>query len=665
MRIVRLRISLSLTVIFLAVTSSLSAADKYLSHPPLRQAPPPSKRPLAQGRALYVDPARGDDAHPGSEAAPWQSINFALGELAPGDTLYLRGGVYYENVRVSIAGAANQPITIRSYPGEQAVIDAAWPEFSESSAKAWTPYEKGAEGEFRSTLRYPNVRDVAGSFGDSMIGLQTYYHAIDLRSDREIVETPPGKKSGEVDIEPLYCGPGMWYDQATGYIHCRLRPTHNPEPIANYRGETDPRKVPLVIAPLRAITMHVDGARHVRFQDLVLRGGGYTTVRLDGSKHVEFDNVTIWCGTYGMQMFGVEHLKILNSGLYGNVAPWTFRTDGSKRDYPGRPFRNLSRLNTHAMFEIDSGRESSVYATPQNDHWEIANCEFTDAHDGVYLGSINCRFHHNLIANLQDDGIYLSPMYLRHRLDNKDPVIEVFANRFEQLLTGLAFGGNEWETRDRVFIYRNVFDLRGPVNTGRPTAERPAASQSYGKVMGDHGSPPWPAMNIYHNTFVMTEQGRSADMETTGGTKAGNERRVFNNIYYHLAKLPALVPPNADQNAATDGGLYWSPNTDPKVAAAFFNKYRASPLFEASKKLYPAGSTSHSLVADPRLTSVSADFAKANDYRLESMSPAIDAGVDIPSDWPDSSRDLDKGRPDIGALPAGAPNLVVGRVRER
>lgn len=44
-----------------------------------------------------------------------------------------------------------------------------------------------------------------------------------------------------------------------------------------------------------------------------------------------------------------------------------------------------------------------------------------DTHDGLYLGGTDYRFHHNRIEALQDDGLYLSPMYLRHRPEKTDP----------------------------------------------------------------------------------------------------------------------------------------------------------------------------------------------------------------------------------------------------
>ena len=35
----------------------------------------------------------------------------------------------------------------------------------------------------------------------------------------------------------------------------------------------------------------------------------------------------------------------------------------------------------------------------------------------------------------------------------------------------LAFGGTEKTTRDTIYFYRNVVDLRAPVSTGRATAK--------------------------------------------------------------------------------------------------------------------------------------------------------------------------------------------------
>src|SRR5690606_6448918 len=93
------------------------------SHEPMRPLPTPAKREVAKGPKRFVDAARGDDSAAGTEQAPWKTLNHALRQLQPGDTLYLRGGIYYEKVSLTRSGTEDAPITIGSYPGELAIID--------------------------------------------------------------------------------------------------------------------------------------------------------------------------------------------------------------------------------------------------------------------------------------------------------------------------------------------------------------------------------------------------------------------------------------------------------------------------------------------------------------------------------------------------------------
>lgn len=632
------------------------AQETSLSHPPLVKVPAPLKRPAPTGRQFFVDPVRGDDAHSGKEDEPWETLRHALGQLKAGDTLNLRGGVYYEQVAVRLVAADKASITIRSAPGEQAILDAGMREFAEAPAEAWEPVAGGAAGEFRSAKRYPNLRTVMAWFGDSMIGLHTYYHAGDLRSSNELWDVQDPGNPKKSDVKPLYCGPGVWYDPASGYIHCRLAHTNLPE--ANYRGVTDPRKLPMVVAPFRAVPLHVDGAKHVRFQDLVIRGGGYDTMVLDQASDIEFDNVTLWCGSYGMRITGTQRLKITRSGFYGSVPPWCFRTDSSLRTYPQRDQRDITRLGTHALLVPEAGREFSVYAYPINDDWEIAYCDFAYAHDGLYLGSVNVRFHQNRIYDLQDDGLYLSPMY--QRMGPRKADVHIYQNYIGKCLTALAFGGPEKTTQDTVWLYRNVIDLRHPVRTGRPSSKNPAGGTSTGKVMGDHGSPPWPAMKIYHNTCVALAASRTADLGLLGATSVDRPRVVFNNLLLQPSLAGLLLP--AAEACQSDGNLYGCPGLDAGRAGKFLAKLRASPVVIQSKKIYPPGVEANSLATDPKM-----DLEKATDvrsFRLPKNSPAVDAGVALPAAWPDPLRERDSGRPDIGALPVGVRWLVGRRAEE-
>ena len=54
-------------------------------------------------------------------------------------------------------------------------------------------------------------------------------------------------------------------------------------------------------------------------------------------------------------------------------------------------------------------------------------------------------------------------------------------------------------------------------------------------------------------------------------------------------------------------------------------------------------------------------FTKPGDFRLPSNCPAIDVGVSLAKDWFDPLREQERGKPDAGAIPAGAERLRVGR----
>ncbi len=72
----------------------------------------------------YVSP-NGSDAAPGSISQPFKTIKHASGVSLPGDTVYLRGGIYYPSSAeiVGNSGTGSLPIIIRPYPGELPVID--------------------------------------------------------------------------------------------------------------------------------------------------------------------------------------------------------------------------------------------------------------------------------------------------------------------------------------------------------------------------------------------------------------------------------------------------------------------------------------------------------------------------------------------------------------
>ncbi len=658
---------LSPRLVFLAAAMvgsiSISALAQSQSHPALHEIPAPSKRPLPAENVHFVNGAGGNDAGAGTESDPWKTIGHALTQIQAGDTLAIRGGTYFENIYCAVAGTPDKPITIRAYPGEQVIIDGGLPEFQLDPASCWEPLENG---EYRSTKAYRNIRDVLGSFADSNIGLQTYWYREDLLEENEMWIRNKETRS----IEFVYCGPGLWYNKQTGHIHCRLAHTNiDNENVPNYRGETDPRKLPLVIAPFASKPLEIDQAKHVRIQDLVMRGGGFDTIELNFGIDVEFDNITVFCATYGIRARATGPLKMTNSGIHGGIPPWGFRDENSlhttsHHNYP--PFiantdneaRNVARLNTHALLVTEGTYEFEVFAYPRNHDWEISHCDFTDGHDGVYLSGAQVRFHHNFVTNIQDDAIYLSSPS-RYFCSG----IHIYQNLITKSLMAFGCHSRGGPTGD-IHIYRNIADLREGVNIKRPNPENPGGVLGNYHIFLVHGRRLLgiEGMRYYQNTFISPASPDAFAHRLLTATSPETQRRVFNNIFIYLNRYGWLRKyKNVENDVQIDGNLHWCADSSVELPDGFLEKVKESEFSAANLANYPAGWCATDNVADPRLLRYE-PYEEA-DWRIAEDSPAAGAGLVLPAEWEDPLRPKNGKKPDIGALPLGSERLVAGRPR--
>ncbi|MEX0819852.1 MAG: hypothetical protein WD070_09660, partial [Pirellulaceae bacterium] len=603
----------------------------------------------------------GDDANSGARDAAWRTLKHAVSQLQPGDVLYLHGGVYYEHVTVNVTGTSDKPITLRGFPGELPVIDGGLREFFETPAAAWEPCPGGADGEFRSVNTYPELggregtTNVLGNFGDSMIPLHGYRYITDLRNSNEQFDQLGAGKTEAGD--GIYCGPGVFFDVTTGHIHARLAHTQQKAlGEDNYRGEIDPRQVPLVIAGSNAGSpLSIEDARYLRVQDIVVRGARTATVSVSNSFNIEFDGVTAYGGSTAFAVRDCGGLRLWNCALRGIAAPWTYRGSLKYRAIEARVFSASGWAPTGA----------------DNHDFELAYSEFTDCVDGVFIGNVkNVRFHHNLLDNISDDGIFLTA---GTAYDGTTPGgnVHIYQNLLSRCLTTFAFGvghGRQKMTPDGrqagsgVFIYRNVFDFRRPVMYTQP-AEDESHITSYGRVAGDHGGPLWEPMTVYHNTFLHVDPPwRGYYLSGLGGHLAeGSMRRLFNNLVVQADGPPGhVLPPVVPSiDFQADGNLHWS-YLEPSTAEKLFSRFRGSPDFETSKQLYHPGWTANDVVADPQLARFPADWRVETDCRIGGDSPAVDSGVKLPGDWPEPLRNLDREHPDIGAIAAGMLPWPVG-----
>ncbi len=645
--------------LLLALASLGHSQESFRSHAPTRPLPTAHKRPLAEGPSYFVDAAKGDDAGPGTEVAPWRTLAHGAAKLKPGDTLYLRGGTYYEHAMIQVQGTEARPITIRSYPGELAILDGGLREFYETPDKAWEPVEGGAPGEFRSTKTYPELAgspehsNVLGNFGDSMIPLMAYKFLGDLRSDNVYFNL----KSNVGNEDHIYCGPGLWHDSKTHRIHVRLGHTkmkYLPDED-NYKGETDPRKLPLVVAGTKTPTLSIKKSRHLRIQDIVVRGSGGATVDVYQGVDIEFDGCTLYGGSTCIRVMECVGFRLIHTACRGLAAPWTFRGSLKYRAIESRLFS--------ASGWAPSGQDQRDF--------ELAYCEFTDSVDGVFVGSVKrLYFHHNLLDNVSDDGMFLTAAT---GYDGVTPGGEhyIYQNLFSRTLTVFAFGvghGRQkgivggMQTGAGAYIYRNVFDFRRPVWYHQPRSPNEKQEViSTGRFASDHGGPTWEPMFIYHNTLIVDEVPRYTYASNGLGTAMGHgaKRRVFNNIVVQKEGLPGNFMPPTSTDFQADGNLLWSMGAT-KPGDDFFSKFRKSKAYEESKAKYAPGWGTNDVIADPRFTSFDRDWHKVVNLSLQEKSPAVDAGVTLPQEWPDPIRSRDAGKPDLGARPLNGAFWNVG-----
>ncbi len=660
--------------------------EGFLSYPPTRPLPTPSDRPLASGAARYVDGQRGSDDADGSEAQPWRTLGHAVAQLEPGQTLYLRGGTYFENVTLQRSGTPDQPITLRSYPGELVILDGGLRQLVEDPANAWEPLPEnagGAPGEFQSTATYPglgsnpNEPNLLGRFGDSLIPLQGYRFLADLRSDNHYWNV----RNNATDETTMYCGPGVWYNPQTQRIHCRLAHTQLPGLGAdNYRGTTDPRQVPLIIGS-RTPTLSLVNVRHVVLQDLVLRGSGGPTLKLSVAGDIVLDGLTVYGGSTCLHGEYVHSLRAIHCAFRGIAAPWTFRS-------------NLKYRSLESELVIFTS-----WRPTDNHDVELAYCEFTDSIDGVFLGNVaDARFHHNLLDNLSDDGIFLTATAAN---DGSMPGgnLLIYQNRLSRALTMFAFGaGHGRQTRTDagvmtgrgVWIFRNVLDFRRPVYYFQPRGpEEPQELTAAGRCVGDHGSPIWEPMFVYHNTIIAREPAfRSHYAHGWGGQARQTVRAVLNNLIVQVQRPLGAVVPEGPYALLIDGNLHWSysdggdtPAFQSEVGRGLsklttrleaFPRRLAYPddpdasgphpledlLALSDVKPTAAYRALHDRCAEPRFQRFTGDWSQSCDYRLGSDSPARGAGVPLPPRWPDPLRATDSR--DLGALPGDSAGWRIG-----
>lgn len=485
----------------------------------------------------YVDP-NGDDENSGWADSPYQTLDYAINQLKPGDTLYLYGGTYYERVKVEAEGTKEKPILISSLDGERAVIDSGYQEFRELGNSDWELVDERL-GEYRSVTKCTS-KDIYGY----VLGIPGYVNErVKLIPYEEEKYFRASTDEYNGDRKSFYAGPGAM--EIDDRCHIRLSKTEAMRKAEERYGQvfedenSDPSNFHIVLSQ-ESNTLEIRGS-YLTFKNITVNQAK-DTIELDrGAHNVIFDGITAWMGntTISTEDDEVHHITVTNSEILGDDPYWIFWSD--MKDDPEPATR---------------ARGTSINLKGGTNNWFISwNLIRGSGQDLIGTGEDEDRIfvHHNRIENCGDDAFEIEGD------DKAIGQIVIHDNFILNCLTVVALGQDTDDMIGPLLFYRNVVLLLRdhPVNRKAGINKWNGGGQfGYGKMFKQAGSG-YAAQNAhyYHNTLIMLNSKSGIvpiPKHPDGSTFANNIVVMINGEIIESYDL--------GKDQVVDGNLYWKVN---------------------------------------------------------------------------------------------------------
>jgi hypothetical protein len=286
---------------------------------------------LAPGGSLIVSPSGAGDGN-GTLDRPLnlETALAASGPVRPGATVWLRGGTYRGAFRSDLAGTAENPIVVRPYPGEHAIIDSA-------------PHDKPALSVYGAWTTYRDL-EIMSSSAQRESQQPDASEPTDLPRGPGVSVHGPDTKFVDMVVHDLAGGFGIWSDavgsEAIGNI------------IYNNGWRSGGRNNGHGI-----YTQNKDGVRKLT-ENIIFNQFG-AGVHAYGSESAYLDNLVL------------EGNVVFNNGLLGQKYDRNILIGG------GRPAQRPVLIGnyTHYSRGLQSGQNNVGYQ---------AGCADLDAHDNYF-----------------------------------------------------------------------------------------------------------------------------------------------------------------------------------------------------------------------------------------------------------------------------------------
>jgi len=546
----------------------------------------------------FVDADRGSDDANGTIAAPWQTLSYAFGQLQPGQTLFIRGGVYNETrLKLDARGEPDRLITIRNFPDEVVTIDASEPTFR--VAGAWELVDGSTE----------LYRSVETGFSDDV-----YIGKVHLPDGKSFMLVPywndEGRAHGLADLQsqvyttsrgPRYVGPGIFSDNGRLYVRLQSLPNdalHGRSVFPDM--PTNPNEVALHVSA-RSNVIEVTGT-YLSLHGLTLVGAKSGVELERESSHIQLSNMVFNVAGGAVRMRdGINDISLYNSLIKGGFPPWVAWTDMKGSDGQSRPA-------SYSHFKVSGGGGDQLQRI------SIVGNTYENVFDGSVINGSGLRFTDNV-------GVFIDDMV---QLGSNSSSVEIARN----MVTGAGpshNGKGNSEHPGTTYVHHNVIDSTYEILWGKQDPEgllrenyrgwhghRPFPDHSDDKL--DDGNP-W---KIYHNTVVFdgtTSSAGSGVQLWDNRNDTGVAHEVYNNILVEIGggrfvrELDAGVGPQV-----YDGNVYWRAGPPGEVMLddtsaasggdqdyATLEAFRASRAFTDSMRWYSPGWEASGTSADPEL----------------------------------------------------------------
>ena len=420
--------------------------------------------------ALFVSPS-GLDTNPGTQAKPWKTLQHAVSQIMPGQTLVVRGGRYPESVVFPRSGTVSQPIRVVAYPGETPLLDGAdeitgWVKCSSSAACGgvvdyantyYAPYTRSAidghlvDGDkplfraqwpeqphpfYKEEIKYFWKPAVASGTKISIVdpvnlptianlnGAYVYTWTLDNRiATRKI--NAFNRTTGKIDFDIISNIRATEEYSLFNHISFLKKPGHYVIDETAKRIYVIPNGTPQQI--------------RISVRKLALNVNGQSNITIDGFKIVGYSGTLLNEGLAVLNLIGkpIVNLKVLNLHIIGNRAETNYATvtvgDCNDCTYEG----NRIEYNGNRGFQIGRGSRASIRG----------NFITMNYGSGMFLGGLlDSLIDKNTIVN--NNGIHANGIAV-YEFSHRNKVI---GNYFVNAQYGVAV-----QASDNTLIERNFF----------------------------------------------------------------------------------------------------------------------------------------------------------------------------------------------------------------